>query len=207
MHKFLIILLTLLKLSVSFATHNRAASWFGTFAQKDITDNFLIWAETQFRYNLELGKNQQILYRPGILHKINEHHQLGYLFAYIQSDSLKEHRFALQHIQKYGNFFNADFSARSRLEARFIEDNSDDAARFRYLLRAEGSCWVTWEEIFLNLTDDNWTGNRVVDRNRFFLGLKHFVSDIRVEYGYLNQYIPRATNDVMEHIFTVYLFF
>lgn len=203
--KFLAGILLVFSLTSAFATDHRPGAWLGTFAQKKLGSYFSLWAETQLRYNLESGKNEQILYRPGILQKLNERHQLGYLFAYIQSDNVKEHRFALQHVQQYGNFLNAKFSSRSRLEARFIEDDSDDAARFRYLLRMDKNTFIAWNEVFLNLTNDDWTGNRTFDRNRLFLGFKKEYADWRIEYGYLNQFVPRK-KDVMEHIATVYFF-
>ena len=101
---------------------------------------------------------------------------------------------------------NFKLSSRSRLEARFFEDVSEDSSRFRYLLRLDYKRYVIWDEVFINLKKDELTGNRVVDRNRFFIGLKSKIFNSKIEYGYLNQYIPRGDVDTIEHLLVAYLF-
>lgn len=66
--------------------------------------------------------------------------------------------------------------------------------------------FLVWDEIFLNLTDDEWTGERFDERNRFFIGLKKPNQAHSVEFGYLNQFVPRS-EDIVEHIAVLYLFF
>ena len=63
-----------------------------------------------------------------------------------------------------------------------------------------------WDEIFLNLTEDRWTGNRHFERNRAFLGLRQNYNGFTFEYGYLNQYVPRSSGRVMEHILSLSVF-
>lgn len=71
----------------------------------------------------------QSLYRFGLLKKLNENHEVGVIYAYVQSVSAKEHRPTLQHIQhiqhiqQYGDLTSISFSGRSRIEIRFFEDN------------------------------------------------------------------------------------
>ncbi|NQZ02944.1 MAG: DUF2490 domain-containing protein [Bdellovibrionales bacterium] len=192
------------------ATDERTGAWLGTFTNKKLNENYSFWAETQLRYGLDIGRTRQILYRTGILQKISEKHQFGYLYAYIQSATLNEHRFAFQHVQKYGEVSDYSLSHRVRFEARFLEDNDDDAGRFRYLFRANQSDKtnnvVFWNEVFINLTTDSWNGEQAFDRNRLFLGLRRKFFDSNIEFGYLNQYIPRYNRDISEHLFVIYFF-
>ena len=164
------------------------------------------------RYGFDQGGANQILYRTGLLYGTSSAGEFGLLYGYIQSGLQKEHRFALQHSMSYGHWLSLKFSHRIRLEARFLEDSSDDAGRFRYLVRGEGGLspmpsLVFWNEIFLNTTRDSWTGDEAIDRNRFFIGTKVKIFNCRSEIGYLNQYVPRETGDISEHIATVYWFF
>jgi hypothetical protein len=67
------------------------------------------------------------------------------------------------------------FSGRSRMEFRMLEDSPDDSLRFRYQLRGQQALTplldlVVWDEPFINLTKDEWTGERTFERNRFFIG-------------------------------------
>ena len=196
----------------SQASENTTSGWLGTFTKKDLSEKYSFWAETQLRYSIEDGGTNQLLYRFGLLRTLNNEHEIGFLYAFIQSSQLKEHRLTLQHSQKYGEWGGFNFSSRARLEARFLEDSDDDASRFRFLIRKERSLnsdcsFVSWNEIFINITDDAWTGQRTFERNRLFVGLKSSVLNSKVEFGYLNQFVPRVSMDVFEHTLVAYLFF
>lgn len=210
---FLIIPLTFLLANSSLAANNRDGIWFGTFANKTLTENYSYWIETQVRYGSDTGETRQILYRTGVLQKLNEVHGLGYLYGYIQTGITREHRLALQHSQKYGNWCMFSFSHRARLEARFLEDNHKDAGRFRYLLRADQTGFntyglVIWDEVFINTNSTDWNGNQSFDRNRFFIGMKRmFLESNKLEFGYLNQYTPLDSGDTSEHIINIGLSF
>lgn len=198
--KFLILLLI-------FTFHAQATevndgAWLGTFANNKITDDYSFWMETQVRYNSDIGQTNQVLYRTGILHN-----SLGYLYGFIQGGLRKEHRFTLQHIDK----FQGGFSSRARLEGRVLENNEGSSVRFRYLLRKELGTFkkfniAIWDEVFLNLSRENWSGDRVDERNRLFIGLHRNFHNLRYEFGYLNQYVPRDHDSVMEHLFVIYFF-
>ena len=103
--------------------------------KKNLSERFSFWSETQLRYSYSDGATAQVLVRMGVLDQINPTHELGYLYGFIQSGNSKEHRLALQHSMAYLNSSDSKLSHRIRLEARFIEDVSSDASRFRYLLR------------------------------------------------------------------------
>lgn len=189
-------------------SESKSSSWFGTFSEKKLSQDFSYWIEAQVRYSFESGGTQQILYRTGLLQNLNESQGLGYLYAYIQSSALKEHRLTLQHTLKMNSFF----SHRARFEMRLMEDDLDNATRFRYLLRGQKPIknaykLVAWNELFLNMQKTSWNGDRFFERNRLFLGLRKDLMNFSLEAGYLNQMVPRKSGDVSEHIAVVYLFF
>ena len=194
------------------AVEQQPGFWWGTFAKPSLTDGLSLWAETQIRSHIDPTGVVQTLYRTGLLQKVGEGQELGYLYGFIQGGAFKEHRLTLQHGQRYGRALGINWSLRARIEGRFLEEIDDPAARFRYLLRAQGSTesqWapLVWDEIFVNLTDDEWTGTRWDDRNRLFLGFRRKSDAVNLEIGYLNQLTPREDITVMEHIATLYLFF
>jgi hypothetical protein len=211
--KFLFLgLFVFLSIHQTFAeTKEEQRTWFGLFMRKKITTDYDLWAETQLRHDEAHQTMNQTLNRFGILKNLNEHHELGFLFAYAQSATAKEYRPTLQYVYKLNGELNS-FSARNRLEGRDIEDNDANSMRFRSQIR-----WahvlnpkydlVVWDEPFMNLTHEQWTGNRFIERNRAFIGTKVKFENISFEVGYMNQYIPRETRNTSEHILTTYFFF
>lgn len=196
----------------TWAATSKNSGWLGTFSKKEITENYKAWVEAQMRYGFDQGGANQILYRTGLLYDLSPRHEFGFLYAFIQTGLQKEHRFTVQHSQKYGEWLSLNFSHRMRLEARFLEDNDDDAGRFRYLIRGEGELqstpsFVLWNEVFVNTSVDSWTGDYTLDRNRLFVGFKIKVFNSRTEIGYLNQFVRRRSGDVSEHVATMYWFF
>lgn len=191
------------------AADDRPGFWLGTFGRKTISEDISFWSEVQLRYNQEATTMAQTLFRGGILYNWNSDHEFGLLMAYVQSDLQKEYRPTLQHVFKQFNSGEFPILLRSRVEFRDLESLGDNSVRFRIMLRTEKKLssdlsLVFWDEPFLNLTREQWTGNRSLDRNRAFFGLKRVYTNMSVEAGYLNQYVPRAI-DVSEHLFVVYL--
>ncbi len=201
--KLLLIITTMFATSL-MADEHKHGSWLGTFTKKKMTQNFDLWAETQLRYNWDMAGVGQILYRVGVLQKLTDYQGLGYLYAYIKSDNIKEHRYTVQHTFNYFYVEGLKLSHRVRLEARVLENSSDDAMRARLLVKLEDDfigqwSWMSYNEIFVNLSDDVWTGERTFERNRFYLGVKKPYEEFTLNIGYVNQYVPRATQDTYEH--------
>lgn len=62
---------------------------------------------------------------------------------------------------------------------------------------------IVWDEVFLNFNDTDWGAQSGFDQNRGFLGLGYVVTRrLRIEMGYLNQYIDGATVDRLNHVFS-----
>lgn len=204
------IILSFLFLIISlnvFAVENKSKFWFGTFANNELSQRFSFWIETQLRYGLDEGQTSQFLYRTGLLQKKSDDLAYGYLYGFITANGVNEHRYTFQHALKY----NALVSHRARLEYRTFEKIEDSTWRFRYLLRyAQNNKSkmgiVVWDELFLNLQKDDLSGNTFVERNRLFIGLSKKHHNAKMEFGYLNQFVPRDNLDVSEHVLVLYIF-
>lgn len=155
---------------------------------------------------------QQLLLRPGFLYKLNDKFEPGILYGYIQTDRQREHRPTLQLSQFFTRTDSENMSLRNRLEFRKIEDQDAASIRYRGALRYQrkltaSKSLIVWEEPFLNITHEEWSGERIFERNRFFAGMGLEYLKTRLEIGYLNQFIPRSDRDITEHILTLYLFY
>lgn len=201
-----IFLLILFSVSTFSKTKDLKGAWAGVFSNKELNSSFFWSSEVQSRYSLDGGSLGQFLYRTGLNLKHQSSSTSSVLYGYITSENVKEHRWTLQFATSYYDKNDFKVSSRSRVEYRNIEDNDDDSLRYRYLLRADYSDFIVWDEAFINLTKDDWTGDRSFDRNRFFFGKKLSVFDSKIEYGYLNQYVPRKDMNISEHILVLYFF-
>ena len=196
----------------SFArTTEEQRTWLGLFGRKKITQHYDLWVEAQLRHDETRQTMNQTLNRFGILRNIYLNQEIGFLFAYIQTGLVKEYRPTFHHTFKK-SWFENNFSIRNRLEIRDIENNESDSLRLRSQLRwshplIQKYNLVIWEEIFLNITNETWTGSRTFERNRAFLGTSIKLNELSFELGYMNQYVPRKELSTLEHILTFYLFF
>ena len=185
-------------------------TWLGIFARKEMTHTDL-WMESQLRRDDENQTMLQTLNRFGVLKNLSLEHEIGVLFAFVQTGLVKEYRPTLHHLYKKTLHQN-HFILRNRLEFRDIENEDSDSLRFRsqirwsYVLNSHFD-FVVWDEYFLNLTNETWTGRRLFERNRAFVGTKFKWGKENIELGYINQYIPRRDQSLLEHIMTLYFFF
>lgn len=206
--KILLLILFTITVTTSFASQkDTPGAWVGLFHRKDLGNNFSMWGDYQLRYTMEKGEMQQTLFRFGPLWKFSTNQEIGLLYGFVEF-GVKEYRTTFHHAIAP----SPRLTLRSRFEYRNLEDNDDDSLRFRYLVRylygLQGkTSLLIWEEPFFNLTSDQWTGERTFDRNRLFLGLRFPALGMDIEAGYLNQFIPRRTQDTMEHLALLYVYY
>lgn len=206
------IFLTLCHQTLQASTDDEQRVWLGVFAKKELKPTYSIWEEIQFRYGLTEGEMQQTLARIGLLKKFNIKHESGFLMAYSQTDAQKEYRPTLQHTYTHSLEDASSLSLRGRLEYRDIENEDDNSVRFRTMInyRKKINSHISpliWDELFLNLTKEDWTGEQTFERNRAFVGIRIDQSTHYWEFGYMNQFIPKNDKDSIEHILTGYLYF
>lgn len=196
----------------AYAADDQNGAWFGTFTNKELSKTSSFWAETQLRFGLEENETQQILFRAGFLKRLSDRQGLGLLYGYIETGEVSEHRLALQHTYKYGSVIGLNASHRIRLESRRFENSGFGSERFRYLIRFQKQTesnlkFVLWDEAFVHLRDNSITGNESFDRNRLFIGFRlKAKAETNLEFGYLNQYVPRNGQDLSEHLLVLYVF-
>jgi uncharacterized protein DUF2490 len=185
---------------------------------------FLWYMEGTGRYR-EGGKelNQSIL-RPALGYALSDKWSLWLGYAWNAfypkvGESIDENRI-WQQILWSDQTALGKLTSRSRLEQRFLETAGDEVAwRFRQMFKLSQPIWgklglVGWDEVFVGLNDPD--GNKTLgatkgfDQNRAFAGFGYdFDKQIRVEVGYLNQFISTAPDDKLNHIavFSLYLNF
>ncbi len=167
---------------------------------------FQIFAEK--RYNTDLGETAQSVFLLGPHYQMTKKHRIGFLYGSFHSPSTVEHRFIAEHFQNYGRRLGFGFVGRTRLEGRYLEDSSDDSTRLRYfisILEKSNRFYnlLIWTEPFLNLTKENWTGNRTIERVRSFIGIRINIDKTFLDLGYMNEHIPRSSGDRVEHIISL----
>jgi len=166
------------------------------------------------------GVDQSIV-RPGFGYDLSKRSTLWLGYGWIYSDpagtdAYDEHRIWQQYTWAKDYAAN-NFFLRSRLEQRFLETGDDVGWRFRQFFKVSYPfsfeprlTLAAYEEVFVNFNDTDWGAEAGFDQNRLFAGLgwtldreKH----VRVELGYLNQFIHRPTrSDEMNHIFSLNFF-
>ncbi len=187
-------------------------TWLGVFSKKNFHDAWSAWQELQFRYDSNEGGMLQTLIRVGALRQLSPEHELGLIMGYVQTGLKKEYRPTLQHFYTPGSAGGFHFQLRSRLEFRDVED--EEANSLRYRLFASGRYQLTpkhaallWNEAFVTLSSEDWTGQRRYERNRLFAGVRIDEQTHRWEIGYLHQLVPRHERTTHEHVLTVYFFY
>lgn len=213
--KFILISLTFLLSLNSFAdTRSYDRTWLGLFSKRKLADTgYTIHTELQARMDNDRFTQQQTLLRTGVLKNLNEKNDIGFLIAFVETDKHWETRPTFQHVYTFLKNDVNTITFRSRFEYRVREDQEARSGRYRGQLKYHRAlenkkAFLIWEEPFLNMTNEDWTGDRVFERNRFFIGMGlPFVDNTNFEVGYMNQYTPRETRATVEHIATVYYYY
>ena len=210
-------------LALPFSTINAQESDFGNWliyiGSKKINKKWNIHNEVQYRNFNAIGDLEQLLIRAGLGYNLTENNNnvlLGY--GYILSRNFigntdetvntNEHRIFQQYTTKQ-KVKSVSLTHRYRFEQRFIEE--DFRLRFRYFLSLniplgkkvfdennidKRKLYLSaYNEIFLN------GDSSIFDRNRVYGGLGYkFSKSVRVELGYLNQFLERTGRDQLNII-------
>ncbi len=99
-------------------------------------------------------------------------------------------------------------SLRSRLEERYFEDQTPWGLRLRErILFRVPKYWhqrytpILSDEVFIAATHSDWINTRVLNQNRFFIGVGIPVfKNSELAVGYLNQWVLQNANNQMNHI-------
>jgi hypothetical protein len=150
--------------------------------------------------------------RPILTYVFSPHSSVG--GGYARGQSFPSSGGAVREQRAFGPYIwtgsaaGVSVTLRTRLESRFIEDNSGPLVRLRQqfrftrpLKKGSRTSWVGYDEILVHLNTTT-RSPRGVDQNRVFAGISHAMTNAaRVEAGYLNQFIPgHGGRDRMNHV-------
>lgn len=190
-----------------------AQAWAAATATIPVDDKIVVWLEAQGRFSDDASRLGQLLLRPGIGYKVSPGTTVFAGYAYVRTDPVgpvrtTEHRIWQQvSWRALGDGKSTTLSGRSRLEQRFVNGTRDVGVRFRQLLRLttpvskSGVQAVGWSELFLGLNDTQAGQRTGFDRLRSFAGVSVPVGkSLRLEPGYMNEYVKGRTDDRANHI-------
>jgi hypothetical protein len=137
----------------------------------------------------------------------------------ITQKKLPEIRFTAQSIYYFIRKDNV-LTNRFRIEDRILQDNDSLTIvyRFREMVKlvypisiikfGKGSLYSIASEEIIFKTNSSTTGSDFFDRNRLTLGFGYSFSDaFQFEIAYINEYLPRLTNDKMFNCISTTLIF
>jgi hypothetical protein len=189
--------------------------WFTFILQGPIGPDSSPWRlslESFYRSRDGVDQLDSAAVRPVLSYNINKHSSVGGGYAFAPSfpvtgGTTVEHRWFEQYVWTTGAG-GGTLSARTRLEQRFIENNSGADHRLREVVRYQhpvkhGSTvyLAGYDELFVHLNDTT-RSKQGVDQNRAYAGVGDALNKrFRVEVGYLNQFIPgHLLPDRMNHV-------
>jgi len=181
--------------------------------------NWRWYAELQPRFRDEGSHFDQVLIRPAVLYDFNKQTSAWLGYANVITDpagreSFEEHRIWQQILHNFTPIGEIKIQSRTRLEQRFIENSHKTGHKIRQMLRVTAPSGISprlllvaYDEYFLNLNDTDYGAERGFDQNRAFVGVNWALDNqMKLEVGYLNQYINGQRADLMNHVLSGTLF-
>jgi len=193
----------------------------GRLGEKDSSlGNWRWWLDAQLRWRDEGETYDAGIFRPGIGYAITDRVTAHFGYAWIDSDPAGRppvHEDRLwQQLTWNLPVDGFTLQSRTRLEERFIEDQSDEGWRLRQFFKStvpvveDKTTFVSiWDEMFWDLGDTDWGQRAGFRQNRAFLGLGQFLDEkksVSIEVGYLNQWIDRTDEDRLNHVLLIAFF-
>jgi len=188
--------------------------WTPVYLTFPLSSSFIGYMEVNPRFGDDVSELDQLLLRPAVGYKLNDHFSLWQGYAWVgnyQPDFREEHRVFQQLLYRRKFPFVKVFS-RTRLEERFIENTDGTAVRARTMLRGDFPLpdapeWaiVVYDEIFLNVNAVGNGPDSGFDQNRLFLGMnrqftEHFNMDLGYQLQALNNSQPELINQINQII-------
>lgn len=207
-------------------TNDDGVAWVGTmatgrFAAVDAPYGSLRWwFDGQFRWRDEGETVDMVFARPGLGIDLDRRTSLWVGYGVFDTDpagrpSFFEHR-TWQQLNWNAPVEGFSLLSRTRLEQRFVEDQSETGWRLRQMVRAtlpideaKTTYLAASDEVFLDLDDTGWGQREGLRQNRAYAGFGVFLNDAHthaLEIGYLHQWIDRTTVDAENHVLVITLF-
>lgn len=162
-----------------------------------------LWLEGQMRWNQDWQHWYQGMARVALGYSLSDRATVWLGYTYLPTQNQGRPYIAQQDVWPAFRYMLptefGTFMFRTMFETNFLRG---DDPRFRprqmirYLRPFEFEprlSLVAWDEFFIRANTTQWGGQAGFDQNRVFLGLGwSFVPGVRVEFGYMNQYIEDA---------------
>jgi len=202
------------------AADNDTQAWGAALANGPVRGDLFLWLEGQGRATDDVGGGSQFIVRPAIGARIapDAHAVVGYAYVRTAPETgrtTNEHRI-WQQVQ-FAPVRHAGGApkviSRTRLEQRMFEGRDDTGWRLRQLVRfqtpisGDGKVLaIAFAEGFVNVNTTDWGARDGLDQVRTFVGVGFpIASGLRLEPGYLNQYVVRRGEDRVNHVFSATL--
>ncbi|HYD49395.1 MAG TPA: DUF2490 domain-containing protein [Terriglobales bacterium] len=200
------------------ALDDDAQGWLLATVRGPIAGKWRLYLETQPRVGGD--GMRQFLFRPALGYQMTKHWSLwqGYGWTPSFEPDRKESRIFQQSTCDipHGDWMLPfTLTNRTRLEERFIEDTHGASVRLRHMIRAvyplttsERLGLVVFDEPFVTFNSIERGPRSGFDQNRAFVGITdQLTNHIRIEIGYLNQFINArgGADNRMNHIGLLWL--
>ncbi len=179
-------------------------------------NRFRLWTTGEARFFNDFDRFGQGIVRfvPGYQFNDNIALFFGYTWlSTILSDGRTLHEHNINQAMNWSTSTDwGGYSARSMIEWRFVDYDSQMATRFRQKIRGiyrlqnihPHLSLIGWEEVFINVYSVDWGPESGFDQNRVFAGFGwqfDSTGHYTFEVGYMNQYISRPQqDDLMNHM-------
>jgi hypothetical protein len=184
--------------------------WAPVYLTVPLSSSFIGYMEVNPRFGDDVSELDQLLLRPAVGYKLNDHFSLwqGYAWVGNYQPSLHEENRLYQQLLYRRKFPFVKILSRTRLEERFIENTDGTAVRARTMLRGDFPLpdapeWaiVVYDEIFVNV---NTVGNGPAsgfDQNRLFFGMnRQFTKQFNMDLGYQMQALNNSQPELINQI-------
>jgi len=176
----------------------------------------MLWFDGHARFADDIGRLGVSIIRPGFGYRVSDTTTLWLGYARVTAhpgENIDEDRIWQQATFPLGEVFGGKLSGRTRLEQRFRDSDNDTGVRLRQFFRwarpfgDSAYSAVVWDEVFLGLNEAEWGQRDGLDQNRAFVGLAWKPDRrLRLEAGYLHNFIKRSGPDRTNHVFALTLF-
>jgi len=196
-------------------------AWLAAFASGPISSDSRVlgWIDAHARFRDDGETLDTVILRPGIGWRVNARLDVWAGYARIEGRragrDLEEERAWQQATYPLAEWAGGRLTGRTRLEQRFRDTGDDTGWRLRQFLRYgrpfAGTDFgiVVSNEAFFGLNQADWGQRSGFDQNRALIG-GYFQprKSLRIEAGYLNQYIrvPGRTQDRALHNLSLTVF-
>ncbi|MGH8477762.1 MAG: DUF2490 domain-containing protein [Methylococcales bacterium] len=184
-------------------------------------DKTRIWLEGQSRWDDNWNHWYQGMVRAAIGYSLSERATIWAGYTWLPTQNVGKSYVSQQDVWPAFRYVlptdSGTFMFRTMVESNFLPGNDGNVRvrprqmiRFMHPLEIEPRLsLIAWDEVFVRVNSTRSGGQSGFDQNRAFTGLAwNIAPDVRMEFGYLNQYLDDAKHrkNTMHHLIMGSLF-